>query len=342
MQKPRLGRMFYVLLLLVGFVMVFFHSISHPMADAVLFVVGFYLIARGSSFFIDGATRIAEHFGVSEHVIGITLVAFATSLPELAVSAYASATGEGGIAAGNVLGSNVANILLVMGVAAIIMPLVATKEAVRDSIVMTAVMLLLLVVLLIDGTLDIFDGLLFLFLYVAYIVYVYRHPSNRTISTGEERVYELTMKKSSLYVIVGASGVLLGAQLLVDSAVRIAVFFNVPSYIIGVTIIAIGTSLPEMAGSVTAALKGKYGIAVGNVIGSNIANVLLILGVASCINPIRFGDMAGGGKAMVFDIPFIIVISIYTVVMIKRGITKRDGFVLLGLYATFLALQILM
>jgi len=305
------------------------------MADALIYVIelaaGILFLLKGSDIFIDGAAGVAKKLGVSEHVIGLTLVAFATSLPELAVSSIASFNNAEGIAIGNVIGSNVANICLVLGIAAIIIRLKTTKETRRDAIFMTAVALLFLGIIAFDGVVDRYDAVIFIIIYALFIFYLYRtHKENLEIE-----VEKGSYVKDIILVILGAAGVMLGAHFLIESGVGIAGLLRISDLVIGLTMVALGTSLPELASSVAAALKKKHGIAVGNVIGSNIINILLVLGVAGFINPIRAGDV------MHFTMPFLLLVSVIAAIFVSRKIGKKEGVFLLALYVLFVIILFL-
>ena len=305
------------------------------MTDALIYIIelaaGILFLVKGSDIFIDGAAGVAKKLGVSEHMIGLTLVAFATSLPELAVSSIASFNNAEGIAIGNVIGSNVANICLVLGIAALIMNLKTTKETRRDAIFMTAVAFLLFAVIAFDGVVDRYDAAIFLIIYALFIFYLYRtHKENVGIE-----VEKGSYVKEFILVILGAAGVMLGAHFLVESGVGIAELLGISDLVIGLTMVALGTSLPELASSVAAALKKKHGIAVGNVVGSNIINILLVLGVAGLINPIRAGDV------MHFTMPFLLLVSVIAAIFASRKIGKKEGMFLLALYALFVIILFL-
>ncbi len=305
------------------------------MTDALIYIIelaaGILFLVKGSDIFIDGAAGVAKKLGVSEHMIGLTLVAFATSLPELAVSSIASFNNAEGIAIGNVIGSNVANICLVLGVAALIMNLKTTKETRRDAIFMTAVAFLLFAVIAFDGVVNRYDAAIFLIIYALFIFYLYRtHKENVEIE-----VEKGSYVKDIVLVILGAAGVMLGAHFLVESGVGIAELLGISDLVIGLTMVALGTSLPELASSVAAALKKKHGIAVGNVVGSNIINILLVLGVAGLINPIRAGDV------MHFTMPFLLLVSVIAAIFASRKIGKKEGMFLLALYALFVIILFL-
>lgn len=321
---------------------------------AVGFVVGFIMLVKGADIFIDGAASIATRRGVSEHLIGLTLVAFATSIPELAVSDIAAFQGVEGIAIGNVVGSNIANIGLVLGVAIFIMPVKAPKQSYTDGLILLGITVLLVALVYNDNELSRIDGILFLIAYAAFSYYLIRnhmkcHPKDGKIPEGVDCEVPIhatdvdglikvdptdpkAVRKDWLMVIGGALLVLLGANFLVESAVRIAKELDISEFIIGLTIVSIGTSLPELASSVTAALKQKHGISVGNVIGSNIINILLVLGSAAAIRPIP-----AEGDALNLSMPFLFLFTILCVILVKTKMPKFAGLGLLILYVIFLA-----
>lgn len=293
------------------------------------FIIGFIFLIKGSDIFINGAADIAKKKGVSEHTIGLTLVALATSIPELAVSAIASWDNEGNIAFGNVVGSNITNICLVLGTAAIIMSLKTTKETIKDAVIMTIVALLLFFLIIFDKKISLFDAIIFLFAYSLFVCYLIKKQKiDKDIDLNIDGGY----LKEITFVIFGSIGVVLGAHLLVKSGVGIAELLGISSLIIGLTIVSIGTSLPELASTVAAALKKKHGIAIGNVIGSNIINILLVLGVAGAINPISADEKVN------ITMLFLLCVSFITIFFCRTKLGKTQGIIFLLLYASFLTL----
>jgi len=301
-------------------------------------ILGIVLLIKGSDLFIDGAAIVAYRFGISEHLIGLTLVAFATSLPELAVSSVAAVNGDIGIALGNVVGSNIANICLVLGIAAVIMTLSPSGEARRDCLFMVGIVLLLVLLYTYDQRIDVYDSLIFLSLYAYYIYYLYRayrQPRRTEPTHGEQVPIRTSFFKEEVFIVIGVGGIVVGARWLVDAGVGIAEWLGVSQIVIGLTMVALGTSVPELASTVTAVLKQKHGIAVGNVIGSNILNILLVLGVAGAIRPIQ------GGDKLALTLPFLVLVSVLICILTRRKTKKWVGFLLLALYAVFLVLLFL-
>ncbi len=306
-----------------------------------VFIISFFILVKGSDIFIDGASAIALRKGVSEHMIGLTLVAFATSIPELAVSDIAAYQGAEGIAIGNVIGSNIANIGIVLGIAILIMPLQSSKQSMHDGIFLLGITALL-ILLILDGTLSRVDGFIFLMVYIVFFFILIKRYSTKGQPIPEELMETMgSLEKESeikdwIMVGGGAAMVLLGAHFLVESAVEMADKMNVSSFIIGLTIVSIGTSLPELASSVAAALKKKHGISIGNVIGSNMINILLVLGTAALINPIRADN---GGMAV--SIPFLILFTVLCMMfLLKRELPRWGGILLLSFYVVFLVFLI--
>jgi len=302
---------------------------ANPIIFILEFIVGLVILVKGCDIFIDGASAIATKLGISEHMIGLTIVALATSLPELAVSSIASYNQEAGIAIGNIIGSNISNICLILGVAAIIMILKTDKQTIEDTFFMVVVTILFIVLIAIDHTLNRYDALLFLLLYIYFIYRLYKTHKKKTahLTIQKEGVI-----KEGLFITLGASGLILGAHFLVESGVGIAQLLDVPPSIIGLTMIAFGTSIPELSSTVTAALKKRYGIAVGNIIGSNIINILLVLGISGLINPLSIG------KKIFISAPFLIGVSVLALFFVRGKIDRKQGYILIFLYIIFIVL----
>lgn len=274
--------------------------------DIVYLIVGLFLILWGANALTDGASAIAKKWGVSDLVIGLTVVAFGTSAPELAISVVSSITGNAGMAIGNVVGSNIFNVLAIIGITAIFAPIKIEKTIMTNEIPLVLLSALVLLVMgntpLLDSTsfaeISRADGIILLFFLAIFMRYTFsqahKEPDN-SIELQEE-VETLTgnaMKlwKAILFIILGLGALVFGGDRFVAGASGIAAGLGVSDAVIGLTIVAAGTSLPELATSVTAALKGKTGIALGNVIGSNIFNIFLVLGCSATIRPLPFGDI---------------------------------------------------
>ncbi len=324
----KFGAIVYILIIAISIplYLLMLHNLSSILILLTNFIVGIYLLVKGSDYFVEGAASIAAHKKISQHTIGLTLVALATSLPEFAVSTIASASNHPVTAWGNAVGSNIANIGLVLGIAAVLMPLSLSKHVKKDAAILVTVTGILILIALITREIAWWAGLLFIGIYGTYLW---------EIRKREEDVESVPIEHSWLwswiYTIFGAIGIVWGAKVVVESAVNLAIVLHIPEIIIAITAIAIGTSLPEMATSVTAALKKKYGIAVGNVIGSNIFNTLIVLGGASLFNPIKVPM-----NDIVFNSTFLGIFTVAAALMcIKKKIRRFEGFALILLYIIF-------
>ncbi len=294
----------------------------------ILFVMGIYMLVKGSDYFVDGASSVAAHKHISQHVIGLTLVALATSLPEFAVSVLASFYGHPETSWGNVVGSNIANIGLVMGAAAILMPLALSEHVKRDATILFGVTLALLILSLTFGAVLWWMGVIFIGTYFIYLLEIFK----REPDTSPKLEVEYSFLFSWVLILLGGFGVIWGAKVVILSAIGIAEILGIPEIIIAITAIAIGTSLPELVTSVMAAMKKKYGIAVGNVVGSNIFNILMVMGFASIVNPIvvPWDDM------LLNSIFLLAFTGILAALCFRGKIGKYSGLLFLSLYALFI------
>ncbi len=319
----------FLMLVVLSFPLYYFmlQNTSNVILLTLNFLVGIYLLVTGSDYFVEGAASIAAHLKVSEHTIGLTIVALATSLPEMAVSDIASFYGHPETSWGNAVGSNIANIGLVLGIAAIIMPLALSKYIRRDAITLTFVTGLLLFFVFIFNQITWWMGIVFILIYGIYL---------NDIHGRKEEVEEITPEKSMLlsiiYTIFGALGIVWGANILVDSAVSLSYLFGIPEIIIAATAIAVGTSLPELATTISATIKKKHGIAVGNIIGSNIFNTLIVIGTAALINPIKLQT-----NSLILTSAFLSLMTIMLLLFaFRRKISKIEGVAFLITYGIFL------
>ena len=304
-----------------------------------LFVLGFFILIKGASLLVDGASAIADKFKISPLVIGLTIVAFGTSAPELLVNILASIKGNSGIVVGNILGSNIANILLILGVSSIIYPLAIKRGTVYIQIPFALLSIIAMGLVandvLIDGGLENFitriDGILLLLFFAIFIYYSF---SIARVKGQSEKIEEYSLAKSIMFLVFGMIGLGIGGELVVRNAVSVATFFKVSESLIALTIVSIGTSLPELATSVIAALHKKPDIAVGNVIGSNIFNTFWVLGFSAIIRPVSFIPMLN------FDILFLVFITIllfvYMFVGKRNVIQKWQGASLTFLYFVYI------
>ena len=314
--------------------------------DYILLIIGFVLLIKGADFFVDGSSSVAKILKVPTIIIGLTVVAFGTSMPELSVSVTAALRGSNDLAVSNVLGSNIFNLLVVLGCCALVKPVAAKwsllKKEFPFSILITVILLLVdsdfSIMKILDGNqgfvLGRWAGLLFLILFVLYIYATVKSAlrSRAEAKDMEEEEYKtMSPLKSGVYIVLGLIGIVWGGNLVVDSASNIALTFGWSQTFIGLTIVALGTSLPELVTSVVAARKGENDLAVGNVVGSNIFNILLILGVSSFITPITLDVTA------VYDTIILIIASIivYVSAISKREIQRKEGILFLVCYFAF-------
>jgi len=319
------------------------------LCNILLFYASLLLLLKSADYLVDGSSSIAKYFGVSSIIIGMTVVAFGTSLPELTVSAIANLAGSTGISLGNIVGSNISNICLVLGLAALLMPIRIDRSVFRfDYPFLIGVSLLLLILstgMFFDSpgsgyAIGLVDGIIMLALFSLFIHVQVKgvHPRDRR--GVRSRVERRRLLGHLLLTAGGLAGVIVSAGLLVNSSMAIARSFGIPEIIIGLTIVAVGTSLPELATSVVAALKKKFGIAIGNIIGSNIFNILLVVGTASVIRPIQNIDHS----AVLIDMPVMIGLTLLLLILMRTGLalTRRDGILLLSLYAIYILARVLL
>lgn len=261
-----------------------------------MLIIGFVLLMKGADWFVDGASGIAGKLGIPELIIGLTIVAMGTSLPEAAVSISAAAKGSAEITIGNVVGSNILNVLIILGITSLIRTIPVQKSTVRYEIPFTMGVTMLLAGLgIFDHLIGRLDGGIlwcFFILYLSYLFYMARHGCENAI--GEQASKEESIKKAKpllllfLMILVGGAMIVFGSDLTVDAATAIAREFGMTERFIGLTIVAFGTSLPELVTSVTAAIKGKSDIAIGNIVGSNIFNILFVVGTTALITPVQY------------------------------------------------------
>jgi cation:H+ antiporter len=313
------------------------------------FIPGLIALVLGAELLVRGASKLALSFGISPLVVGLTVVAFGTSSPELAVSVQSAWTGRVDIALGNVVGSNIFNILFVLGVSALITPLVVHRQLVRQEVPLLIGASLLLWALASDGGIGRLDGLIFVALLVGYTVLVIRQSRRDTAAEREANGEVPSLDKPAwdrhwsvqlLLVGVGLVLLVLGSNWLVDAAVTLARQLGMSELIVGLTIVAIGTSLPEVATSVMAALRGERDIAVGNVIGSNMFNILAVLGISASIAP---GALLVPPSMPAFDLPVMVAVTLACLPIFFTGhlIAHWEGGVFLAYYMAYTAYLIL-
>lgn len=321
-----------------------------------LFVIGLAILIKAASLLVDGASSLALKFKISPLVIGLTIVAFGTSAPELVVSVTSAAVGNTGLAFGNIVGSNIANILLILGISALITPLWVNKNTVWKEVPMSFLGAVVLVILgfqhIIDsskfnqffnnsnsiiGNLTFSNGLILLSFFIIFIYYTFGIAK----VTGEEKpiVKKTPFSKSIFFIILGLLGLIFGSKLLVDNAVIFAKALGVSDQFIGLTIVAVGTSIPELATSIVAATKKQVELAVGNVIGSNIFNIFFILGITALVSDIPINGQGLLDILVLFLATMILFISFF--VLKKRVVGRVEGTIMLLSYILYIFFLIL-
>ena len=310
-------------------------QVVQVLLQLLLLVVGFVMLVKGADLFVDGASKVAERFGIPQLVIGLTIVAMGTSLPEAAVSTSAALKGSAEITIGNVLGSNIMNILLILGITSVISPLAVQMSTIKFEIPMVIGASALLAFLgLYDGTVARVDGIILLVGMVCYLLYLLK-MTKKEQQTVEDAAEENEKKDSIallvLFIVVGGLMIVWGSDITVDAASILAAMFGMDERIIGLTIVAFGTSLPELVTSATAAIKGKADIAVGNIVGSNLFNILFVVGIAGTITPVVYES-----KFIVDTIVCIATaILLWLCVIRTKKLKRHGGVILLICYAAY-------
>lgn len=311
--------------------------------SAIILVIGFVLLIKGADFFVEGSSSVAKKFNVPSLIIGMTIVAMGTSLPELAVSVTASMIGNNTLAVSNVAGSNIFNLMVVCGACALFTPLTIEKNTLLKEFPFSIICAGLLVVLGFLGmSLGRVDGIIFLVIFIVYLLWMIRsakqarNAGDKFEEEEEEFIQEeikiLPMWKCLLFIVGGMIAIKFGGDFVVDGASAIAAGFGLSQTLIGLTIVALGTSLPELVTSIVAARKDEVDMALGNVIGSNIFNILLILGVAAAISPITFLT------ENIIDIVILIVMSlvVWIFAWTSKEINRKEGIMMLLMYAVYM------
>lgn len=297
-------------------------------------IIGFLLLIKGADFFVEGASKIAEKFHIPQIVIGLTIVAFGTSAPEAAISINAALQGNAGISIGNVVGSNIMNILLILGITAVIAKVPVKKTTLQIEMPFVVVITLVLLLLgKLGGQLSRLDGGILWVLFLFFLYYLYR-LSKKGNGEGEEETSlrpKDTIPRLLILTLVGLICIVVGSDVTVNGATGIAKAIGISDRIIGLTVVAFGTSLPELITSTTAAMRGKTDIAVGNIVGSNIFNILFVIGTAALISPIGFADK------FIFDTVMAIIAAIllFAFCFRKRELTRVGGIFMLLIYAAY-------
>jgi len=307
----------------------------------VLLIAGLVLLVGGAELMVRGASRLALGLGVSPLLVGLTVMAYGTSAPELAISVGAAVNGQPDIAMGNVIGSNIANVLLILGISALVTPLVVARQLVwLDVPIMVGVSILVLI-LAWDGHLSRGTGVALLAGAVAYtLLQIYMARRESPAGSDPQQKIHTPLWQNLLLLAVGLALLVVGARWLVSSAVTIAQALGVSELVIGLTVVAIGTSLPELATSVIAALRGERDMAVGNIVGSNLFNLLMVLGAAVALSP---GGMAVSAAAVHFDLPVMTAVAVACLPIFFTGhcIQRWEGALFLGYYVAYTAYLLL-
>ncbi|MBI3114922.1 MAG: calcium/sodium antiporter [Candidatus Kerfeldbacteria bacterium] len=304
-------------------------------------VLGFGLLVKGAGWLVDGASSLARRWGVSLLVIGLTVVAFGTSMPELIVNVFASAQGNAEIAIGNIVGSNTFNLLVVLGVSAVFVPLVVKRQTVWKEIPLAVLATLVLLVIAndhgIDGVmsnvLSRSEGFILIGFFAIFLGYTLAVARQQEPMTEEIRIF--SPGRSAQLLVAGLASLILGGRWVVDGAVAIATGFGLSEAVIGLTIVAIGTSLPELATSVVAARRGNVDVAVGNVVGSNIFNVFAVLGVSTLIRPLPIPPAATADVLVSLAATLALFVTMF--IGTRHRLDRWQGAAFLALYAAYVA-----
>ncbi|MEC7084034.1 MAG: calcium/sodium antiporter [Bacteroidota bacterium] len=301
--------------------------------DIGLLILGLVILIFGGELLVRSAVSFAEKFGVSSFLIGVTVVSFGTSIPELMVSIQAAMDQAADIAIGNVLGSNIANIALVLGVSVVIRPLSITTNTYKLSWWVMLISSLLFILFLLDNVITKMEGLLLIAGLFCFIFFSIK----RNIPNEESIISKINIQTGILFFVLGSIGLYFGSELFVESAISIASFFNVPKFVIGITVVALGTSLPELVTSIVALMKGQNNISLGNLIGSNIFNVFAVLGITSLIQEL-------GTSSILLFLDFGVMLAVILVfgyqLFVRKKISRTAGFILLSGYFSYILFSV--
>lgn len=310
-----------------------------------LLIIGFFLLIKGADLFVDSSASIARRFNVPAMVIGLTIVAMGTSAPEAAVSITSSLAGQNDMSVANVVGSNLFNILIVLGVSAILAKLPVEKNSIKKDTPFLLFVSSLLLLFTIDLNISRIEGIVLLIVFVYFLINTIKGAKNTTTNSADQSEVameievseDVSILKTILLSILGILGIVLGGDMVVNSATNIATSFGMSANLVGLTIVAVGTSLPEFVTSIVAIKKGETEIAIGNVIGSNIFNILLVLGLATTIKPISISMFA------LIDIIFMVIITILLYLFMKKDncLIKKQGILFVIIYITYMSYTII-
>lgn len=304
-----------------------------------LILVGFLMLIKGADLLVDGSSAIAKKMRISEIVIGLTIVSIGTSMPELFVSTTSAIQGASDISIGNIIGSNICNLLLILGLSAVIHPVKFQKQTKWIENPMSIILTLIFFAICnMNQDVSRAEGVILIILFVAFLIYTIamgkKSQDDVILELSLEEAKKVSVLKNVMLIILGIVALKIGGDLVVDNAKLVATALNVSEKIIGLTIVAIGTSLPELVTSVTAAIKGESDIAIGNIIGSNIFNMLLIIGASAIIHPITY-NITYNSQMMILFVAMILM-SIFPFIKPKDELSRKNGLILVLLYIFYM------
>ena len=303
----------------------------------VLLIVGFVFLIKGSDFFVDGASSIASLLKIPTIIVGLTIVAFGTSAPEAAVSITSAITGNNAMAVSNVIGSNLFNILMVIGISALLGELLMEKDVLnKDLPFLVGITVLFAAFIIIGWNVSQIEGIILLVILIAYVAHLIKSAKKSDNANVVEKP-KFTLPYSILFIIIGLAGIVIGGDLVVNSASDIAIALGMSETLVGLTIVAIGTSLPELVTSLTALKKGENQLVIGNVIGSNIFNILFVLGASSAITAISLDS------SMLIDVTFMVFVTVLCFIFGKTQdkFDRKEGAILVALFIAYMIFAIL-
>ena len=309
--------------------------------EIILIIVGFAMLIKGADILVDGSSAIAKKMRVSEIIIGLTIVSIGTSMPELFVSTSSALQGASDISVGNIIGSNICNLLLILGLSAIIIPIKFQKQTKLIENPMSIILtLIFLVICNINQDINRIEAIVLIILFVAFLIYTIimgkKSQDEVILEIAKDETKQISIIKNIMFIILGIIGLKIGGDFVVNNAKIIATQLNISEKIIGLTIVAIGTSLPELVTSVTAAIKGDSDIAIGNVVGSNIFNMLLIIGVSAIIKPITY-NVTYNLQMIILFIAMILLL-IFPFIKPKDKMSRREGIIFVLLYIAYMVM----
>lgn len=297
-----------------------------------ILIIGFVFLIKGADFFVEGASDLATKLKIPSMIIGLTIVAFGTSIPELTVSVTSALSHSNAIAVSNVVGSNIFNMLAVIGITAILYKIDIEKNVLKHDLPLLLISTILLILFIYTGNIiSRIEGIIFLIIVIAYVLFLINRSKKESSDMPIEQSH-MTIYKIIIYMILGLAGVIIGGDFVVDASKEIAIGFGMSETLVGLTIVSIGTSLPELITSVTAAYNKNTGIALGNAVGSSIFNILFILGVTNTITPIKTTNI------MIIDTTIMLFITILTVILAydKKDFNRKDGIILVATFIIYM------